>query len=71
MSQCEASHQAGRVERSFGRIPSRLLQLVFPLLLVPAAAAAPASDVHALAQAVDSHYNHLRTLQTEFTETYR
>jgi outer membrane lipoprotein carrier protein len=71
MSQCEASHQAGRVDRSFGRIPLRVLQLVVPLLLVPAAAAAPAPDVHALAQAVDNHYNHLHTLQTEFTETYR
>jgi outer membrane lipoprotein carrier protein len=34
-------------------------------------AASPAPDVHALAQAVDKHYNHLHTLQTEFTETYR
>lgn len=71
MSQCEASHQAGRVERLLGRIPLRLLQLLVPLLLVPPAAAAPAPDVHALAQAVDNHYNHLHTLQTEFTETYR
>jgi outer membrane lipoprotein carrier protein len=29
-----------------------------------------AEDVHAIAQAVDEHYNHLRTLQAEFTETY-
>jgi len=36
-----------------------------------ALAANPASDVHAIAQAVDNHYNHLQTLQTEFTETYR
>ena len=28
-------------------------------------------DLHALAQAVDEHYNHLRSLQAEFTETYR
>ena len=34
-------------------------------------AAAPAPDVHALARAVDNHYNHLHTLQAEFTETYR
>jgi outer membrane lipoprotein carrier protein len=38
---------------------------------VPAVAASPASEVHAIAQAVDHHYNHLQTLQTEFTETYR
>jgi outer membrane lipoprotein carrier protein len=28
-------------------------------------------DVHSIAQAVDEHYNHLRTLQAEFTEVYR
>jgi outer membrane lipoprotein carrier protein len=28
-------------------------------------------DIHAIAQAVDAHYNHLRTLQAEFSETYR
>ena len=39
--------------------------------LLPALAANPAPDVHAVAQAVDNHYNHLQTLQTEFTETYR
>ena len=33
--------------------------------------AARAEDVHAMAAAVDAHYNHLRTLQTEFTEVYR
>ncbi len=28
-------------------------------------------DVRSLADAVDNHYNHLRSLQAEFTETYR
>src|SRR5215472_18295890 len=28
-------------------------------------------NVHAIAQAVDDHYNHLRSLQAEFTEIYR
>ena len=32
--------------------------------------AAPAPDIHAIAAAVDAHYNHLRTLQCEFTQTY-
>src|ERR1700687_3854287 len=41
------------------------------LALLPAVAANPALDVHNIAQAVDNHYNHLRTLQAEFTETYR
>ncbi len=40
------------------------------LALLPAIAANPGSDVHAIAQAVDDRYNHLRTLQAEFTETY-
>jgi len=30
-----------------------------------------AQDVHQLAHAVDGHYNHLRSLQTDFTEIYR
>jgi outer membrane lipoprotein carrier protein len=28
-------------------------------------------DVHAIAQAVDEHYNHLRSLEAEFVEVYR
>ena len=35
------------------------------------AAASPVPDVHAIAQAVDERYNHLRTLRTDFTEIYR
>ena len=31
----------------------------------------PAADVRAIADAVDNHYNHLRSLQTDFTEIYR
>jgi outer membrane lipoprotein carrier protein len=31
---------------------------------------APVPDIHSLAQAVDEHYDHLRTLHTEFTEIY-
>jgi outer membrane lipoprotein carrier protein len=45
--------------------------LIFLLLFVSAAAIASAPDVHAVAEAVDNHYNHLQSLQTEFTETYR
>lgn len=36
------------------------------------AAHSPApTDVRAIADAVDNHYNHLRSLETDFTETYR
>ncbi len=41
------------------------------LTLLPAVAGNPSLDVHAIAQAVDNRYNHLQTLQAEFTETYR
>ncbi len=40
------------------------------LALLPALAANPGLDVHAIAQAVDNRYNRLQTLQAEFTETY-
>jgi outer membrane lipoprotein carrier protein len=33
--------------------------------------AAPSPSVHSLASAVDARYNHLQTLQTNFTEIYR
>jgi outer membrane lipoprotein carrier protein len=47
----------------------RVACIIF-LTLLSAAAANPALDVHAIAQAVDNRYNHLQTLQAEFTETY-
>ena len=34
-------------------------------------AASPVPEVHAIAQAVDERYNHLHSLQAEFTEIYR
>ncbi len=33
--------------------------------------ASPAPDVHAIAKAVDAHYDHLHSLQADFTEIYR
>ena len=41
------------------------------LLTIAVAAAGAAEDVHSIAAAVDEHYNHLRSLEAEFTETYR
>ena len=41
------------------------------LLLVAIAIPARAEDIHQLARAVDAHYNHLRSLQSDFTEIYR
>jgi outer membrane lipoprotein carrier protein len=40
-------------------------------LATATSAAGPTPDVHAVAQAVDERYNHLHTLQAEFTEIYR
>lgn len=42
---------------------------VLALLVCAAQAAAP--DLKTVAKAVDGHYNHLRSLRAEFTETYR
>jgi outer membrane lipoprotein carrier protein len=47
-----------------------LTSLIALLLLMPTASAQGA-DVKAIATAVDAHYNHLRTLEAEFTELYR
>jgi outer membrane lipoprotein carrier protein len=41
------------------------------LVLVPPMAGTVAGDVHSVAAAVDEHYNHLHSLQAEFTEVYR
>ena len=41
------------------------------LLSIALTVSAMSEDVHAIAQAVDEHYNHLRTLEAEFTEIYR
>ena len=53
------------------KLTSILLKIVGPFLATALAAAAPAPDVHAIAQAVDERYNHLHSLQAEFTEIYR
>jgi outer membrane lipoprotein carrier protein len=44
--------------------------LIVPLAC-PAAIGSPGPDVHTIAQNVDNRYNHIRTLQAEFTEVYR
>ena len=44
---------------------------VMAALLAASVAAMAAPDVHAIAQAVDQRYNHLHTLEAQFTEIYR
>ena len=47
-----------------------LRSLLFVGFAASIAAATPIPDVHSIASAVDRHYNHLHTLQCEFTEIY-
>jgi outer membrane lipoprotein carrier protein len=57
-------------EPGFRIVGMRLLaQMLLVASLVPTGAVG--QDVHSIAAAVDEHYNHLRTLQAEFTEVYR
>ena len=51
--------------------PTSILLQFVALLAAAIATASPTPDVHAVAQAVDERYNHLRSLQAEFTEIYR
>jgi len=48
-----------------------ILAVVFPASRSAMAAGDAAPDVKSVAAAVDAHYNHLRTLEAEFTEVYR
>jgi outer membrane lipoprotein carrier protein len=41
------------------------------LLAVVTVVPAQAEDIHEIARAVDDHYNHLRSLQSDFTEIYQ
>jgi outer membrane lipoprotein carrier protein len=50
---------------------SNLRVLILGVLLVSFAYAADSPDVQKVADAVDAHYNHLQSLQSEFSETYR
>ena len=45
--------------------------IVVSVFGIVAAATGSAEDVKSIAAAVDAHYNHLRSLQAEFTEVYR
>ncbi len=49
----------------------KFIALYIALLLVVSTAYAAAADLQTVAKAVDQHYNHLRSLQAEFTEIYR
>jgi outer membrane lipoprotein carrier protein len=48
-----------------------MIKFAVLVFLLVSSACAVAQNVHSLTAAVDEHYNHLRTLQAEFTEIYR
>src|SRR5882724_726886 len=50
---------------------SNVRKFILGLLLASVAYAADSPDVHQIANAVDAHYTHLQSLQSEFIETYR
>ena len=50
--------------------PLRLLFLLGSLTL-PVSAQPPAAEVRSIAAAVDEHYNHLRSLEAQFSELYK
>jgi outer membrane lipoprotein carrier protein len=66
---------AVKLRRGKQKLKKRLAcWLVFWWLLAIAvgiAIPAQSEDIHQLARAVDDHYNHLRSLQSDFTEIYR
>jgi len=68
---CEAS--STRLRKRLISVQSFRVILIFPFLALWIAGSHPASaaDAKTEAAAVDAHYNHLRSLQAEFTELYR
>src|ERR1700683_5383923 len=53
------------------RIHLHLITMAICLAAPHLATASPATDVKTLAAAVDAHYNHLHSLEAQFTELYR
>jgi len=52
-------------------IPLQTIAVALAVCLASAISAAALPNVHAVAQAVDEHYNHMQSLQAEFTEIYQ
>src|SRR5215471_17581114 len=62
---------ASNEARMIQKVQKLIVGLGFLFVLIGAAGAVRAQDVRPMAHAVDEHYNHLRSLQADFTETYR
>jgi outer membrane lipoprotein carrier protein len=67
ITDCRAAfHAKGRIQ-----LMIKLCVLVVSVLVAATLPSAALENIHSIAQAVDEHYNHLRTLEAQFTETYR
>ena len=53
------------------KLPARFQFLALAACLATALSAVALPNVHAVAQAVDEHYNHMQSLQADFTEIYQ
>jgi outer membrane lipoprotein carrier protein len=62
---------ASRGDNLLTQIQGLRIAVLVSLLSAPLCAADAKPDVKNLAAAVDAHYNHLRSLEAEFTEVYR
>ena len=62
-----ATHGENLLTRNYGLCAAALVSLLW----LPLRAASAEPDVKTVAAAVDAHYNHLRSLEAQFVETYR
>lgn len=65
------SHNLSRRWKIRLRYPKLIAAIALSILAATFLSSASTPEVKTLAAAVDAHYNHLQTLQTEFTEIYR
>jgi outer membrane lipoprotein carrier protein len=65
------TEKSSALKKTGMRIRLNFVTAVVCLSAALLATASPATDVKTLAAAVDEHYNHLHSLQAQFTELYR
>src|SRR5579864_8723579 len=65
------THLASHGDNLQTQIHGLRIAVLVSLLSAPLCAADAKPDVKTVASAVDAHYNHLRSLEAEFTEVYR
>ena len=65
------TRQASHGDNLLTQIHGLRVAVLVSLLSTPLWAADAKPDIKALASTVDAHYNHLRSLEAEFTEVYR